>query len=493
MARTPKREAEAFGFNPGEAPDLKGVQLTMDLGVTGLRQFNGWVREDWVPNLIGRQGATVYREMLDSSPVVGAVMFAIMGVMRKAEWRVISATDKPEGDENVEFVTSLMHDMSHSWEDFVVEALSMLGYGYSLHEIVYKRRNGERPKRSKFGGSNEDDGRIGWRRLPIRSQDTILKWYFDGNGQILGFQQQPWVGHLVDIPIEKALLFRPTQHKGNPEGRSILRNAYRPYYFIKRLEEGEAITIERMAGNVIVRVPTALLDKAASGDPAAVATLNGYKKMATRSRTDEQMGIILPSDTFMGANGPTNVPMFSYEYITPQGGAKGIEPNIPITRHKLDIMATVLADFIQMGHSEHGTYNLADIKVDVFMTAVQAWLKSVASVINDHALPRLWKLNGMDLDTMPQLQPDMPTQVNLDELSNFILRLSQSGVPLFPDEDLEDFIRDTAGFPDRKDGKKWETEKPEPTQPGQPGQKPAARAAAAKALAEEIEARARGE
>jgi len=33
---------------------------------------------------------------------------------------------------------------SHTWEDFVVEALSMLGYGFAPHEIVYKRRLGRR-------------------------------------------------------------------------------------------------------------------------------------------------------------------------------------------------------------------------------------------------------------------------------------------------------------------------------------------------------------
>jgi hypothetical protein len=32
--------------------------------------------------------------------------------------------------------------MSHTFEDFITEALSMLGYGYSVHEIVYKRRLG---------------------------------------------------------------------------------------------------------------------------------------------------------------------------------------------------------------------------------------------------------------------------------------------------------------------------------------------------------------
>ena len=49
----------------------------------------------------------------------------------------------------------------------------------------------------------------------------------------------------------------------------------------------------------------------------------------------------------------------------------------------------------------------------------------------------------------------MAQQVNLDMLGSFILSLSQSGAQLFPDEDLEAYIRDVAGFPDAKDGESW--------------------------------------
>ena len=360
MARLPKKTPDANGGSFGTPPTFNHSQYLADIGSTGLRAFGGYVREDFVPNLTGRQGATIYREMLDSSPVIGAVMFAITGIMRKVEWRVQPIDDSQAAKDAAEFVDSLRFDMGHSWEDFIAEALSMLGYGYSLHEIVYKRRNGPKPFGSKVASSKYNDGLIGWRKLPTRSQDTLLKWFFDENGEALGFTQQPWIGPLVDIPMEKCLLFRPSAHKNNPEGRAILRNAYRPYYFVKRLEEGEAIMIERMAGNVIVRVPTALMDQAAAGNAQAQATLAAYKKMATNARTDEQMGLLLPSDTFTGKDGAaTAVKMFDYEYVTPQSGAKALEPNTPIVRHKLDILSSVLCDFIQMGHTNRGAQNLA--------------------------------------------------------------------------------------------------------------------------------------
>src|SRR5262249_18474544 len=155
-----------------------------------------WVREEWLPELVGRQGAAKYREMIDNSPIVGALMYAITASMRKVEWRTVPINDSPKAQEAADFVDSLREDMSHSWEDLIVENLSMLPYGYAPHEIVYKRRNGKKPGNGPDGrplpGSDYDDGKIGWRRIPLRGQDTILKWFFDPNGQVTGMTQMPW-------------------------------------------------------------------------------------------------------------------------------------------------------------------------------------------------------------------------------------------------------------------------------------------------------------
>jgi hypothetical protein len=462
----PTKDPLMGGGSWGTPPSFARNMLLADLGSTGLRAFGGYIREEYIPNLTGRQGATVYREMLDNSPIVGAVMFAILGTMRKCEWRVEPVDDTPAAKQAAEFADSLRFDMSHTWENFITEVLSMLGYGYSFHEIVYKRRLGVQPHRRNgpYPGldrpsSKYNDGLLGWARLPIRSQDTILKWFLDENGEILGLTQQPWIGHLVDIPSEKAMLFRPIHHKNNPEGRSILRNSYRPYFFVKRLEEGEAIHLERMSGNVVVRVPVSLMDEAKAGNPDSMAALNMYKLMATRSRTDEQMGIMIPSDTFVGPDGRvTNVPMFDYHYVVPTGGSRTTNADTPIVRHKLDILTSTLTDFITMGHTSRGAMNLADTKVDMFMESVEGWLDDIAAIINKNGLKRLWALNGMDDNMMPEFVPDMAQQIDLDILSNFILRLSQAGVAMFPDEDLEDYVRDAAGLPDAQDGRPWEAQ-----------------------------------
>ena len=44
---------------------------------------------------------------------------------------------------------------------------------------------------------------------------------------------------------------------------------------------------------------TLLLEKAEAGDAGAIASLNAYKLMAIRARTDEQMGLVMPSDVYV--------------------------------------------------------------------------------------------------------------------------------------------------------------------------------------------------
>jgi len=139
--------------------------------------------------------------------------------------------------------------------------------------------------------------------------------------------------------------------------------------------------------------------------------------------------------------------MYEFKYTTPSGSKAAADFDTPIARHKLDIIASVLADFLQLGHSAHGTQSLASTKVDLFLNATASWLDAGADTLNG-GLARLWAMNGFDADTQPKFVPDVPQRQDLDVMSNFILRLSQSGMKLFPDPDLEDYIRDAAGLPE---------------------------------------------
>ena len=114
--------------------------------------------------IIGRRGVEVFKEMSENDDIVGAVLFAIEMLMRQVEWNIKEAGNTEADKRAAEFIYSCMHDMDETWTDFISEVLSFLTFGWSYHEIVYKRRMGatRRPEtKSKY-----DDGLIGWRKLP---------------------------------------------------------------------------------------------------------------------------------------------------------------------------------------------------------------------------------------------------------------------------------------------------------------------------------------
>jgi hypothetical protein len=199
----------------------------------------------------------IFREMAMNDPTVSAMLFTIDRLIRNVDWPVKPAGKTPEDEAAAKFVESCMTDMSQSWGDFISEALSCVTYGWSWHEVVFKRRVGpweaDPRKKSKY-----TDGLVGIRKLPIRSQDTLLRWLFDEAGETRGMVQiAPPIYATKTLPIERSLLFRYRHYKGSPEGISMLRGAYRPWFFKKRLEEFEAIGVERdLAGLPIVRAPT---------------------------------------------------------------------------------------------------------------------------------------------------------------------------------------------------------------------------------------------
>lgn len=440
--------ARRKGTPAGDGISVAQASPFAEVGTPGLRQYSGFIREEFLRTLQGREGAKAYREMIDNDATVGAVLFAIKQTMRKVDWRVDPPDDTTAAADAAEFVDSLRDDMECTWQDFLLEALSMLGFGYAPMEKVYKRRSGrtgDPTTTSKF-----DDGMIGLRKISLRGQDTILRWLIDQNtNELLGLTQQPWTGTMVDIPIAKLVIFRPESYKENPEGRSVLRTAYRAYYMKKRIEDIEAIGIERdLAGLPVARIPASIM-KAASGTgelaAQAMAIVNSYKTMVQNVRRDEQEGLVLPSDKDEKGNYAYDVSLLT------SGGSRQMDTDKTISRYEQQIAMSVMADFILVGHGSRGTQALALSKTDMFLAGVQGWLDSIAETFNRYVLPEIWELNGLDFALMPTLEPDLTRRVDLAELGTFIQNLSASGMPLFPDLPLENNLREAAGLPPSTD------------------------------------------
>lgn len=424
----------------------------VEIGVSGLKQASGFLWEEYLPQLRGRQGIRVYQEMAQNDPTVGAVLKALELIISAVDWKVIPADDSPEAAVEQAFVESLMDDMSHTWQDFMSEALTMLPFGFAYHEVLFKVRaeigSKDPTRRSRF-----PDGRIGIRKLAPRSQDSLLRWEMQTDGGIAGFHQMPPMGGGVYyIPIERALLFRLSSKKNSPESWSILRNAYRPWYLLKSIEEYEAIGIEReLVGLPIVRIPARYLS---STNPQDIAVKIAYQQVARDMRFGQQSGVVIPSDTWTDPDGKiSSTPQVDISLIT-SGGQRTIDTDKVIQRHQRSIARSVLADFLMLGEGSgtaRGSYGMHESKASLFMTACGFILDQIESPLNRHLLPRVWAMNNLPPETMPTLKHGKVDEANLDALGKYVSDLAGAGMPLFPDPDLEGFLRTSAGMPLRED------------------------------------------
>jgi hypothetical protein len=416
-----------------------------ELGVTGVKRVSGYIDEEFLPALRGRKAVRVYREMSCNDSMVGALLFTIDKLIREVEWKVLPAEQSEEGIMAQEFLESCMEDMSHSWDDFMGEVLSMLAYGWSWHEIVYKRRLGPWQKDPKKR-SKHSDGLIGWRKMPIRAQETMLRWSFDESGGVRAMvQMAPPRYQTTVIPIEKSVLFRTSIAKGNPEGQSLLRTAYRAWYFKKRLEEFEAIGVERdLAGMPVGKVPADYLT-AAKGTPQA-KTVEAYRKMVRGVRRDENEGLVLPTQY----DPDTKQPLFDFELMS-SGGTRQFDTNSIINRYEQRILMCVLADFILVGHESTGSYSMHTDKTGIFRAALNAITKAIADTLNRYAVPRLFAVNGWKLDELPRFEPTNVDPPDLAQLASFISSTAGAGMQWFPDPELEKYVREIARLPEMTD------------------------------------------
>jgi hypothetical protein len=87
----------------------------------------------------------------------------------------------------------------------------------------------------------------------------------------------------------------------------------------------------------------------------------------------------------------------------------------------------------------------------MFKTALHAWLSSIAGVVNTHAIPRLLRLNGMDVQLAPALTFGAVGDVDMDTVIAFVSQMATAGMGFFPSPELENKLRGDVGLPPLSD------------------------------------------
>lgn len=463
-------ESNTYQTNNANPPKEEAFDNMASLGVAGVRMSSGFVQEEFLASLTGAAGRQVYRQMRDNDDTIGAFFFILEGIIRAVPW-VIDFEEGDDGEgaaagegiaeeityrniDNPEVAIAflegvLFDDMATTWDEALMSVLTQYVFGWQYSEIIWKKRNGLQKDISKIS-SVFNDGLLGVHRLADRSQETLYKWDVR-SGEVYGmWQQDPNGGEQLYIPIQKAVHFTTSSNKGNPEGRSILRNAYRPWFFKKNLQEQEAMGIERnLNGLPVISIPNATL---IGTDTASVTAKRLYEAAVRDVKNNEQGGLVLPSDPwFDGEGNPTNLKQVSIELLS-AGTSTAIDADKVIQRYDTAIARSVAAQFLMMStKGSTGGYSQSKNETDLFFRAVEGMVNDIASTLNRQLVTKIWEVNGLDPVIMPFLKPGRLNPVDLEQLGKYVKDLAGSGFTLF-DADTEEYLRQSGGLPPMPEG-----------------------------------------
>lgn len=377
-----------------EEQDIGLAQGFTKIASSGPTRFGNMISEEFLPELTWPRAYKAYDEMRRNSATVGGFIRAIESAFKSCRWYTIPYDSTPESMLRAAFLEECIYDMNRSFSDVLTDVLTMLPFGFSALEMVFKFRSG-REIQYPLPQSKFSDGKVGFADFSLIPQNTIMEWIYDlpdypdnlvGIKQ-MSIMQSPGRVPIVEIPISKVLHFRARAEKDNPEGESILRQAYRSYYFMSNLEVVEAISLERTgAGIPVMKLPQGATSIASAGTASDEANA---LKIVKQVRMDEQAGIVLP---------------FGWEFDIVS--SKGLRPelfDLAIKRHRANILISVLAAFLELGTARVGSFATARIGRSFFEVAFDGWVNGVEETINNKAVPLLFALNGVTDERLPAI------------------------------------------------------------------------------------------
>lgn len=370
--------------------------------------------DEYLAELRWPQNITVYEKMRRSDSQIQAMLLALELPLRSTKWLIEPYSDDAKDIEVAEFIeenlfTGPPQGMTQHWDDFLRLALTMFWAGHSVFEKVFEIK----------------DGYVRWRKFAQRPHKTIYDFLYDENGGPLGIRHLKVTRNsyeYVDIPIEKLLLFSHRMEGGDLRGHSVLRAAYKHWKIKDFLYKILNIGIERN----LVGTPTMELPEAYSENDKKLA-----KETVTELRSAEKAGALIP---------------FGFKLDLFEG-KRGMMEVLPYIQHQdLMIVRGVLAQFLNLGSSDVGSFALSKDQSDLFLMTLNASGKYVANTINSHAIPQLVDWN-FDVEGYPNLAYKPIGQTG-EKLVETLTKLAE-GKLIVPDDNIEEWLRDMLDLPEK--------------------------------------------
>lgn len=262
--------------------------------------------------------------MRRSDAQVQATLLAMELPIRSTKWYVmpgetIQAGGEKETTDLDKEIAAFVEDaffkrMEGTFDDFLRQALTMLPFGFSIFEKVYK----------------EEGGKIYIKKLAQRLARSVWKWNREPDGRV-GITQFLYMNDEgkpanVDIPASKLLIFSFRREGDNFQGVSVLRSSYKPWYIKDTLYKLDAVKHERMA----IGIPILTLPQSHTDNDEAEA-----ENILASLRATEKSYVILPNK--------------DWEFkFADMGSGKVIDSKDSIEHHNREIAKNILAQFLDL-------------------------------------------------------------------------------------------------------------------------------------------------
>jgi hypothetical protein len=411
-----------------------------NMGVPGFQVVGGYINtpEERNPRLIGEQKYITASDILANVSIVAAGIHYFLNLVASPEWKIEPKNDSSEAKALAEFAEECMYDMDQSWHRIIRRSAMFRFYGFGLQEWTAKKRK---------------DGKLGFKRVAPRPQHTIQQWDIDNNGDVKGVVQfSPLTYQPIYIPRGKLIYLVDDSLTDSPEGFGLVRHLAEPadrYMEYKRIE-GSGFERD-FRGIPVGRAPRAEVEAAVEAGQItraqADAMINGMAQFVSLRAKSTNTGLLLDSSVYMSKTDtgetPSSAPKWDMDILT--GSSQGIEAvGEAINREAYDMALILGVEGLLVG-KDSGSRALSEDKSRNLYLNVNSCTKDIGEAMDKDFFGPLWKMNGLNEDLMPSLQPEDVSFKSVEEITAALRDMATAGAILSPTDPVINDVRTLLG------------------------------------------------
>lgn len=402
-------------YNPS-SPDL--AKLTISdmkkiFGRSGTEVYSGYFETDevadWNDTLTrARIVNKMRREYVACSSAINILNVPILAT----NWDIVGGDE-----EQREFAKQQLFGLTQrTWQELLQEILTYLPFGYAVFEKIF---------------NVTEDGKIGLFDLAPRIQESIEKFRMSNGGA--GVQQRlygdivPQQGNatIVDIPLQKLLIFTNNKEGDDLIGMSVLRPARMHTVMIDRMYRVQGISAERFGvGIPIVKYPDA------GGD----AEKQQAEEMGKYIKANQQTFVAMKSD-------------WDISILTPSGNPLSGMIENSIAHHNRQILLTCMAHALDTGSKGAGSLALSRTQQFDRLSFAEQKATYIANQLNKYVIKQLIDINFGKQEVYPELTFEPLGAEDSNQLSSTYKTLFDMGVLNTQDPELVNYVRKVFNLP----------------------------------------------